>query len=103
MADVKTAKLFKNGGSQAVRLPAEFRFEGDEVEISRDERTGNVILSERQSGPTIWDYYDEVGYLDEPIEFMEERPLNRFIDLRNPFVEELEETERDSSSETDDE
>jgi antitoxin VapB len=27
----KTAKLFTNGGSQAVRLPAEFRFEGDEV------------------------------------------------------------------------
>ena len=29
------AKVFKTGGSQAVRLPKEFRFEGDEVEISR--------------------------------------------------------------------
>lgn len=29
------AKLFKTGGSQAVRLPKEFRFEGEEVEISR--------------------------------------------------------------------
>ncbi len=28
-----TAKLFKNGQSQAVRLPKEFRFEGDEVLI----------------------------------------------------------------------
>jgi len=28
---MKTAKLFKNGQSQAVRLPKEFRFEGDEV------------------------------------------------------------------------
>ncbi|HEX3139101.1 MAG TPA: AbrB/MazE/SpoVT family DNA-binding domain-containing protein [Rhizobacter sp.] len=44
---VKTAKLFTNGGSQAVRLPAEFRFEGDEVYIRRDPRTGNVILSAR--------------------------------------------------------
>ncbi|MET0333270.1 MAG: AbrB/MazE/SpoVT family DNA-binding domain-containing protein [Rhizobacter sp.] len=43
----KTAKLFTNGGSQAVRLPAEFRFEGDEVYIRRDPRTGSVILSAR--------------------------------------------------------
>ena len=31
----KTAKLFKNGRSQAVRLPKEFRFEGDRVRIRR--------------------------------------------------------------------
>jgi len=30
-----TAKLFKNGSSQAVRLPKEFRFEGKEVRIRR--------------------------------------------------------------------
>jgi antitoxin VapB len=30
-----TAKLFANGGSQAVRLPREFRFEGSEVRIRR--------------------------------------------------------------------
>lgn len=29
------AKLFKNGGSQAVRLPKEFQFEGSEVRIFR--------------------------------------------------------------------
>jgi len=43
--EMKTAKLFKNGRSQAVRLPAEFRFEGDEVRIRRDPATGEVILS----------------------------------------------------------
>jgi antitoxin VapB len=42
---MRTAKLFKNGRSQAVRLPAEFRFEGDEVQIRRDPDTGDVILS----------------------------------------------------------
>jgi antitoxin VapB len=42
---MQTAKLFKNGRSQAVRLPAEFRFEGDEVRIRRDPDTGEVILS----------------------------------------------------------
>ncbi|MBV8207735.1 MAG: AbrB/MazE/SpoVT family DNA-binding domain-containing protein [Acidobacteria bacterium] len=43
----RTAKLFKNGRSQAVRLPAEFRFEGKEVFIRRDENTGDVVLSSR--------------------------------------------------------
>jgi antitoxin VapB len=31
----KDAKLFWNGRSQAVRLPKEFRFEGDHVRVSR--------------------------------------------------------------------
>jgi|SRR5271170_294239 len=42
----RTAKLFRNGRSQAVRLPAEFRFEGKEVLIRKDPVTGDVILSE---------------------------------------------------------
>ncbi len=46
----RTAKLFKNGRSQAVRLPSEFRFEGEEVFIRRDEKTGDVILSRRPRG-----------------------------------------------------
>jgi antitoxin VapB len=38
------AKLFVTGGSQAVRLPAEFRFDGDEVDTRRDATTGDVVL-----------------------------------------------------------
>lgn len=41
----QTAKLFKNGRSQAVRLPKEFRFAGEEVAIRRNEETGEVVLS----------------------------------------------------------
>lgn len=41
------AKLFWNGRSQAVRLPAEFRFDGDEVHVRRDPVTGDVVLSAR--------------------------------------------------------
>ena len=37
----KTAKLFMNGQSQAVRLPKEFRFEGKEVFIKR---MGDVVV-----------------------------------------------------------
>ena len=32
---MKTAKIFKNGQSQAIRLPKEFRFEGDTVYVKR--------------------------------------------------------------------
>jgi antitoxin VapB len=35
MAKTDVAKLFQNGRSQAVRLPREFRFEGDRVRIRR--------------------------------------------------------------------
>ena len=45
MSERKVAKVFQNGGSQAVRLPAEFRFDADEVYVFRDETTGNVVLS----------------------------------------------------------
>jgi antitoxin VapB len=55
----KTAKLFRNGRSQAIRLPAEFRFEGTEVSIRRDERTGDVILSEPH-GPKSWNSFFEM-------------------------------------------
>jgi antitoxin VapB len=48
---VKTAKLFKNGRSQAVRLPKEFRFEGTEVAIRRNPATGEVLLSESEVEP----------------------------------------------------
>ncbi len=48
----KIAKLFKNGRSQAVRLPASFRFSSREVYIRKDPETGDVILSRK---PESWD------------------------------------------------
>ncbi len=42
-----TAKLFLNGRSQAVRLPAAYRFDTEEVFIRKDPVTGDVILSRR--------------------------------------------------------
>lgn len=41
----QTAKIFTNGRSQAVRLPAAFRFDAKEVFIRQDPATGDVILS----------------------------------------------------------
>jgi antitoxin VapB len=43
MAD--TAKVFTSGRSQAVRLPKEFRFKGNEVYIKKEK--GRVVLSEK--------------------------------------------------------
>jgi len=43
--DMTTARIFKSGNSQAVRLPKEFRFQSDEVEIFR--RGDEVVLREK--------------------------------------------------------
>ncbi len=63
----RTAKLFMNGRSQAVRLPREFRFEGDEVLIER--RGNSVVLSPK---PRSWrEFFEEIPLPSE--DFMEER------------------------------
>lgn len=56
----RTAKLFMNGRSQAVRLPAEFRFDGDEVLIRRDEKTGDIILSGMNARRKAWTEFLEL-------------------------------------------
>jgi len=59
-----TAKVFWSGRSQAVRLPKEFRVEGDEVRIRRE---GKKIILEPI--PKDWAWLDElqkrVGQLDD--------------------------------------
>jgi antitoxin VapB len=66
-----TAKLFRNGRSQAVRLPAEYRFEGTEVFVRRDPATGDVILSRR---PESWsDFFQLVTTIDVPDDFLTDR------------------------------
>lgn len=87
MSETHTAKLFKNGASQAVRLPAEFRFPGDKVYIRRDESTGDVILSESPGAEAWKSFFDFVQGFEVPSEFMRERPLNKSSKARNPFEE----------------
>lgn len=63
-----TAKLFVNGRSQAVRLPAAYRFEGTEVFVRRDQETGDVILS---SKPNNWDgFLAALEDLEVPDDFL---------------------------------
>jgi antitoxin VapB len=74
MAEVSmatVAKLFRNGRSQAVRLPREFRFEGTEVSVRRDPATGDVILSPRRK--SLKEFFDLLDSLGSVEEFMKDR------------------------------
>jgi antitoxin VapB len=65
------AKLFMNGRSQAVRLPAIFRFDTDEVYIRKDPVSGDVILSRK---PGTWDdFFKLMETIEVPKDFMDDR------------------------------
>ena len=51
---MKTAKLFKNGQSQAVRLPKEFRMSGNEVYIKK-QGDAIVLLPKKKSWAPLFD------------------------------------------------
>jgi antitoxin VapB len=57
-----TAKLFQHGGSQAVRLPKAFRFEGSEVVI---ERRGDEVVLKPKSKPDLKTLRDVARYMRE--------------------------------------
>ena len=50
---MKTAKLFKNGQSQAVRLPKEFRMSGDEVYIKKQGEAIILLPKENSWAPLV--------------------------------------------------
>lgn len=78
-----TAKLFKNGRSQAVRLPAEYRFDASEVYIRRDPETGDVILSRK---PTTWDgFFAALKGAAVPPDFLDAEERNQETQDRDPF------------------
>ena len=54
---MKTAKLFKNGQSQAVRLPKEFRMEGTEVYIQK-QGDAIILLPKERSWATLIESLD---------------------------------------------
>jgi virulence-associated protein VagC len=82
----KTAKLFVNGGSQAVRLPAEFRFDSaDEVFIRRDAVTGDVILSAGRTSRAWRQFFALRDQAAVPGDFMAERAVNTPLKPREIF------------------
>ena len=61
------AKIFKNGRSQAIRLPREFRFEGDEVKISREGKKVVLEPLEKREWPKgFWKIFREDREFNTP-------------------------------------
>jgi antitoxin VapB len=88
MAETRRAKLFENGANQCVLLPAEFRFEGDEVLISRDKLTRQVTLSP-QLDAHAWEEFLAMRRPElVPEDWMKDRPLNRISPDREPLFPE---------------
>ena len=79
----QTARLFKNGRSQAVRLPAAYRFEGEEVYIRRDPATGDVILSTK---PRSFDrFFALLANAETPDDFLSPSERQQEGTERDPF------------------
>jgi antitoxin VapB len=80
MAKTGIAKLFRNGRSQAVRLPQEFRFAGDRVRIRRIDR--GVLFESLIPNATAW--FDELDRFNrEP--FMAKRRKQPVTPRREVF------------------
>ncbi len=84
----QTAKLFNNGRSQAVRLPAAYRFDGAEVFIRRDPDSGDVILSRR---PESWDgFFSALKGAKVPGGFLNQEERHQEPQDRDPFADHVE-------------
>ena len=65
---MQKATLFKNGGSQAVRLPKAFRFEGKEVFIKKTAE-GVLLIPKEKHIELMWqEWVENLAKFDEPIE-----------------------------------
>ena len=73
-APVQRAKLFWNGRSQAVRLPKEFRFKGDEVSIRRE---GDRVILEPVRAARGWPpgYFERLRRMSKYFRDFEVPPL----------------------------
>jgi len=77
---MKIAKLFKNGDSQAVRLPKEFRFVGEEVLIKRV-GSAVVLLPKARSWDTLVESLKKF-----PADFMSDREQPHEVERRDSLA-----------------
>jgi antitoxin VapB len=79
----QTAKLFTNGHSQAVRLPKEFRFDGNEVGIHR---VGDAVVLTPLGNrwKTMFEQLDKLGLSDDFMADRDQPPVQE-----RPEIEEL--------------
>ena len=76
------ARVFMNGRSQHVTIPAKFRFRTSEVYIERDPQSGVITLSEKPihtSMEAVFAKFDEAGAADFMVERDVSLPVERFF------------------------
>lgn len=79
---MQTAKLFRNGRSQAVRLPKEFRFEGDEVYVRR-EGQGVMLLPKQKPKANPWQsFFDALDMFDPAFPLERHQPTEQQVRKR---------------------
>ena len=83
---MRTARVFNNGNSQAVRLPKEFRVAAGEVFIRKDSATGDIVLSARPPAGGWADFFALRARTTLPADFLSDRPLNKSRQMRDPFA-----------------
>ena len=71
---MNVAKLFTHGGSQAVRLPKEFRFEGSEVHVRR---VGNEVVLSAQPAADIRAMLAALGGFEPGVRLEREQPAQQ--------------------------
>lgn len=80
----RVAKVFTIGRSQAVRLPADFRFEGTEVYVRCDPETGDVILSRKPGSRD--DFLAALAAEPVPGDFLDAQERAQGPQDRDPFA-----------------
>jgi virulence-associated protein VagC len=75
---IRTAKIFRNGGSRAIRLPKEFDLSGNEVVLKQDfgvitilpkrARKGSLLKLLQAIGPIELAPRDQPGWIDRRVD-----------------------------------
>lgn len=81
----KAAKLFTNGRSQAVRIPAEFKINADRVFI-RQESNGDLVISRHSVEGGRWDsFFSALNGTNVTDDFLDVSDRNDCPAMRDPF------------------
>ncbi|EGP03019.1 antitoxin [Pasteurella multocida] len=81
----RTARLFRNGRNQAVRLPVEFEFDAEQVYV-RKEQNGDIVLSLTSSKEASWkNLFELLPKIKVCDDFLSQKERNQTTEVRDPF------------------
>jgi antitoxin VapB len=83
----KQARIFSHGGSQAVRLPAEFRFTDIDAVYVRRNAAGDVVLSRHAPQPYATFMAIRNSLAELPDAFLSPDERDQHIEDRDPFAD----------------